>query len=426
MSTGFDVIVIGGGISGLYLLYRLVCDASQGSRFLLLESTGRLGGRVDTYTDSHMSVEAGAGRFGSHHHLFMGLLKKLKLDKKCVPISSDVVYIDSSVVDSTTLPVLLGKVMKASRAKSLAMMRSMSFIDFAKTVVSARECKYILDSFGYYSELVIMNAHDAIKLMEHLGPDTQYYGLSGGLSQVVDELKRQIIAIGKRRGHTIQILLKTEVTQIYLISKSFVNETTIDSSMTDLGWRVCTARGREYMCNHCVCALPQTALKRFSVFKPIRTLLDSVICAPLCRIYTELDVGITKKFTTNNNLRMFIPIDAETGLTMVSYSDNKFADFWNELYEAKGVRGVNTEIVRLLSGIFGGKVSVPKYTRVFYWGCGVGYWKVGVNSRDVAKKIVNPFPNMYICGEHYSEMNQQWMEGALDTAEHVITCIGPV
>ena len=41
----YDYIIIGGGISGLYLTYKLM---NSGKDILLLESSGRLGGRIST------------------------------------------------------------------------------------------------------------------------------------------------------------------------------------------------------------------------------------------------------------------------------------------------------------------------------------------------------------------------------------------
>ena len=58
----------------------------------------------------------------------------------------------------------------------------------------------------------------------------------------------------------------------------------------------------------------------------------------------------------------------------------------------------------------------PKYTKVFYWDCGVGYWALGADSRHFK---LNVDRGLYICGENVSALNQQWIEGALDTAEKV-------
>jgi hypothetical protein len=54
----------------------------------------------------------------------------------------------------------------------------------------------------------------------------------------------------------------------------------------------------------------------------------------------------------------------------------------------------------------------------------VGYWLVGADSREVSKKMIRPFGSkipFFVCGESFSEKGQQWMEGALDTSNKVIS-----
>jgi monoamine oxidase len=57
------------------------------------------------------------------------------------------------------------------------------------------------------------------------------------------------------------------------------------------------------------------------------------------------------------------------------------------------------------------------------YGGGVNFWRVGVDSRQVAKKILQPKKDqdvpVFICGESYSH-DQGWVEGALKTADDVL------
>ena len=127
------------------------------------------------------------------------------------------------------------------------------------------------------------------------------------------------------------------------------------------------------------------------------------------------------KFTTNNNLRIVIPI--RDGVIMTSYTDNKYAKFWKNLYEKGGVEAMNRELLRLMEESTGIKnIPQPIETNIFYWDCGVGYWTVGTDSKEISEKIIQPLTgdNIFICGEHFSEKNQQWIEGALDTSERVM------
>ena len=67
-------------------------------------------------------------------------------------------------------------------------------------------------------------------------------------------------------------------------------------------------------------------------------------------------------------------------------------------------------------------IPKPINTHVCYWDCGVGYWGLGADSAVTSHAIIKPFCDFsfYVCGEHFSESFQQWMEGALETSEKVI------
>ena len=121
--------------------------------------------------------------------------------------------------------------------------------------------------------------------------------------------------------------------------------------------------------------------------------------------------------TTNNNIRFIIPINQEEGIIMISYTDNKYADYWYNIYKKEGIRVLNRELQTKIQEIFPDKkIPLPKHTKVFYWKHGVAYYQPNFDSRNDLKKIRQPFPELpiYIHGENYSEKNIQWIEGALE------------
>jgi monoamine oxidase len=108
---------------------------------------------------------------------------------------------------------------------------------------------------------------------------------------------------------------------------------------------------------------------------------------------------------------------------MISYTDGKIADKWAKMESEKGIREVNRRLRELIEERFGRSIPLSRHTRVFYWSNGVGYWKVGADSSSVEKAGAAGFRGMHFCGENYSAKNQQWIEGALDTAERVLQTI---
>jgi monoamine oxidase len=384
-------MILGGGISGLYTAYRLMKDNPDRS-LVVIEKTNRFGGRVHTYKDAYMTVEAGAGRFSKEHNLFIDLIHEFHLEKKMVPISSESQY---SRPSTFTLKGVLLKIVVASKVDMFHDLSSMSLIEYATMIVSDEEVQFLKDAFGYYTELVIMNAKDAIHLL--FGLNSEFFSLKGGLSQITDELVRRL-----RMFPNVTLVLNEEIVSI-------TNHYTVKTTKN------------VYKSDFCVCALPKEALSKLAFSKPIRSKLNHIECAPLCRIYSTFDKPWFKdlpKLTSPSPLRMIIPYSKNT--IMISYTDNKFAEFWRDVYAKHGEQGLNRVIHYYIQEELGISIPKPLKTNIFFWDCGVGYWGVGANSQKIASQLVEPFPRFFICGEHYSAKHQQWMEGALETSDIVL------
>jgi monoamine oxidase len=425
MSKNYDIIVLGGGIAGIYTVYtlsKIIPDVS----ILLLEESERFGGRVHT---AKYGLEAGAGRFSSKHTLLLELIRELGLEKKMKKSNASAKYIPiqnkpekttnsifSSVLGwytgSTVNPLteLVATVVLASKLERRSYLQSVTFTEYAKTILKKDDIQYIHDSFGYYSELVIMNAYDAIQLIENLDPKNTFYTLKDGLSQIIDVMIQKIPkqkAILKKNHKVINIKREKSTDQNPIYSISCDN-------------------GKVFYTNKIIAALPKQALEKISIFKPLLPDLKKIVCAPLCRIYSKFKSGEwfkdLPKFTTNNNLRMVIPINPEKGTIMISYTDNKFAEYWKKLYLKDGIKKVNEKIAEYMRETTSKEIPKPIDTNVYYWPCGVGYWGINADSHSISEKMIKPFEKetIYICGEHYSEKNQQWMEGALETSISVI------
>ena len=434
----YDTIIVGGGISGLYAGW-LIMQKYPKHRLLILEKEHYLGGRILTYKDKYMNVEKGGARFNEYHTRVLNLLADCGLDSQIIEASPDALFYPGKGVDPedikpisfleslinplgvlvnvwseaiSALPMvpLIARVIIYSKVLSRSYLISHTFTQIAGEILTKEEIATIHGGFGYYTELVEMNARDAIALMEGgLNPRNRFFVLRGGLSQLIARMVADLNR-GERR-----ILTDVGVASIEYPDNHFI---------------VKSKSGKKFYGLRCICALPREAAQRLDIFRPISGMLDKILCFPLCRIYSKFDMGNRNnawirdlpKLTTDSPLRIVIPINADAGVIMTSYTDHKFADAWLKTYQTEGIKGVNAELQRLFCEMLGHPIPAPISTKVFHWKCGVGYWGVGADSDAIAAAVHQPIPGMplYLCGEHYSAKNQQWIEGALETAEEVV------
>ena len=408
----YDVIIVGAGIAGLHSAYLLLKE-DPSLEILVCEKYKTIGGRIQTkhvlLHGQELLFEAGAGRFHMQQPRILHLINELGLTSSIQKIDSSFSFYDIHDTPSS-LPTkfVVAKLLAYGKLCSTAYLQNHSLLQMANYILTTHETELLVGSFGYYTELVQMNAYDAMALIiYHLNPLLQFCILKGGLSQIIDALKA--------RMPTLTLQCNIEIQDIQEYSR---------------GFRV-LSKDTTFFGKHCICALPRPQLQKFKWFSKM-SMLNKITCAPLCRIYSVFREPWNKhlpKLTTNNNLRMVITGTTQHGLTtlMTSYTDNHFAEFWKRLYDLGNhtFKLVHPELVRLLRETTRLNVPMPLQSYFYYWECGVGYWGIGADSAKIARKILKPFPNkdLFVCGEHYSATNQQWIEGALETSEQVVNLL---
>ena len=410
----YDIVIIGGGISGVFLAYKLL---ATDLKVILFEGDKNLGGRIETYEKNDSSFEAGAARFHSSHGKLISLIHDLDLRDDLVRLPEEIVSVLRNSKDKNNYPyqtkwakLTSDSLLKTSiDSKNLfedKELRGITFFQYLTLIYDHETACYIKDAFGYDSEFVDLNAESALSMFEDdLFGDNHYYLLKNGLSQLINKMKKAIMMSGT--------IVKTSTTIKEITDKYVV-----------------TQKGENFFFEHLICAIPHISLKQFDYFKDL-PLIDSVKPIPLLRIYAkyptkDLWFKNIKRTTTDNYIRQIIPIDYESGLIMISYTDGKNTEYWDSyasLGEEYLIRALHKEIKEL----FGIEPPDPEFVSVHYWKGGFHVWKIGEESQKVSKEILKPFKNkeVYVCGEAYS-LKQGWIEGALDTCYQLLNILPPL
>jgi cytochrome b5 len=431
----YDIIVVGGGISGINTAYYLQKKHPK-LNILVLEASNNLGGRLQTIQHHGTHYEAGGARFNNKQTRIIKLLKHLELFDKKIPISSDtyfkpypknkfqnVPFMNKLVnnKDIINLDPLFNELslLKQTGKISHQELINHSILDLVdkKLDYKYNNIKKILEQiYEYWSEIAIMNSNDALLLFKNdFNKKMQYYMLKSGLSSIIKLLSNYFRELGGK--------IKTSS---YLDTIKFSNDKHILNVLENYQKQV------KYQCNHLVLAIQQKDLLKLEHLTKnihVTKMLKSVSPQPLYRIYAKYPVKNGKswfhnmpKIATNLHLKFIIPYDYDKGLIMITYTDGKYAKYWNQkLLEGEKIfmKQLNLE----LSQLFPEKeIPDPLWIQHHYWNSGAAYWKTGVESHKIIPKMISPYgeeENIYICGENFSN-HQAWMEGALQTSELVI------
>ena len=405
----FDIVIIGGGVSGLYTHY--LFEKNTDKKVLLLEGSNRFGGRIyqinDNVLNHNYSFPAGGARFNKNHHNVIKVLKEFKLldfrsDKS---FNAEVEFIDSKNEFEKNFKnksgfFYINKIIQKSKQLDSNSLKKLSFKELAMMCLSKVEVNYMLVASGYSGQLKNMNAYDAVELFSNgIRDDLPYWG--GKFHLLIDKIVNYL------KENKCDLMLGSQVTTI---------KTNNENDLYEIKTKDNIFYGKQI-----IFCIPKPNLLKISYLKPIHNLLNNAVsCKPLCRTYAifkKEDIwfqNLNKKVITNNNLRYIIPMDREHGLIMISYTDDIYTDFWKKIQNSQ--EKLKTQIVKLVKETFDINIKKPVKVYVCNWDCGVAYWNKNLDSDTVSDFIINPMPNIYIAGENYS-LTQSWVEGALETSK---------
>lgn len=403
-------LIIGGGIAGLYSALLLSENKDiLPEDIIVLEKSYRWGRRVHTLERDNIKYECGAGRFLKEHKILMSLITRYNLDDKLIKLSKktqDRQILNERMMIPTNLDEYYEKLMNLQLNRDQLLGKSV--FDVCCEMFGIEIATLLKSSHGYDDDFLLSNAYDGLHLLQ-TQHNKNFYVMREGLEQIITHM------VSELTNKKVDLRLHNKCMKWDKLENSmFKIYTTNFKGKTD-----------EIICDKIILALDKWGLCEFSELESIHNLLESVNIVPLTRIYARFPIDDTTGFawfhgipktTTNLPIRIFIPINQNNGLCMISYSDGHFASEWQRDFLKDNL---NDLVMKYIRQMFPEKnIPEPLWIQKLHWAHGVHTWKPLVNTELIYDKIQNPFPNIYICGETYSK-NQGWIEGSLETSFEV-------
>jgi predicted NAD/FAD-dependent oxidoreductase len=367
----YDVAIIGAGIAGLYCATELELNNLN----VILFESDQVGGRIRTHKNPQ--YEIGAGRFNHSHKILWYLIKKYNLEKETIQIPHTKYYLDDKLYNvEKYINNCMTYIINFELNDNL---RKITFYQHCIKVLGKKNAELLVNVYGYYSEFKVLNAYDAIILFR---TSNTYYVMKNGLQSLTDKM-------------STELNIKYEcVTKVERICDYF--------------------KVNNVYAKNVIFTIP-TSLLTFPILKPIQEYIKIPVVMPLLRIYADYGIEFKYKITTSSFLKYIIPIKGT--LVMISYTDGKNVDSYLN-GKLKSERVIQKMIQKELHKL-GFNVKEPTYFKCHYWPIGTHSWPININSEEISNKMINPLPNIYICGDGFSH-KQGWMEGALETAKQVV------
>ncbi len=422
-----DILIVGGGISGLYTARELL-KRNPDLKLLLIEKYPVLGGRVLSFrtqvAGKDVGWEAGAGRLHYSQKRIHKLLEEYHMS--VVPLSASVDFISEGgrrrQDNFATLADAILPLLAALPARELQMQ---TLADVCRRVMGPNECRTFFEQFPYHTEVHRLRADIALETFRGvMAHDKGFCVVKGGFAQLISALGADV----RRRGGTIW--LGAGLTGW----KRSGGEIAATVKLTRSGGE--PPRQVPIYPKRMILALHAGALATFPQTRnwaPLRHLG----VAKLLRIYAVFPqqrlcdgkhgpwfAGMSKTGTPGP-LRYVIPISEEAGTIMISYTDGAdTAPFWEEAeatYKDPHRTGVLTRhIMREVRRLFGASVPNPLFLKAHPWTVGSTYWKPGRYDIDaVIAESRQLEDSVYVIGESFSR-DQAWIEGALESAEGLL------
>jgi len=408
----YDVIIVGGGIGGLYCALELL---KRNKNICICEKYKNVGGRVETFYKDDYMWEAGAGRISKSHKLVLELLKHY--DQPIVEISKDLLYKEngSSCLEPNLFEKNISIFFSPLKLLKKTVLQQHTLKEICIQIHGKEKTEEFLDRFPYRAEVEILRADLGLESFTHeMGSHDGYFVAVHGLSKLIECMKDDILSKGGKimNNHTLVNITdkKDKIVSEYLFHKESKELKESKESIILESHKL-------------ICAVESDALHKIPFFKNFKT-LQCLKMEPLLRTYAIYNTSWFSEYpriVTKSPIRYFIPINYTKGVAMISYTDSRDTDKYHNIMKKYGEESLGKHIQNNLNDLFG---SVPNYNffKAHYWAHGATYWLPGnYNVMEESKNSLKPFDSeVYLVGESFS-LKQAWMEGSLLQVKKLFT-----
>jgi L-2-hydroxyglutarate oxidase LhgO len=418
MSSYYDVIIIGSGMSGLYaaLKVKKLCPDLS---FLVIERDELYGGRSYDVSFENADVVTGAGIGRKNKDkLLLQLMKDFK-----IPINffetqhkySTSIHPPCEVKSTFTyLKKLYDKENKNKVTKNHE-----TFKQYAKNILGEDAYNHFVVCSGY-SDYEKEDVYDVFYHYEFDDNYNKWVGFSVPWKTLVDKI---VVSLGKN------IINDTEVTKIYKEDNYFEISTKNNSKNMK---NTKNTKNTKYYCEKVIIATDIDAVTNLiHNISPNPSLYYQIKGQPFLRLYAKfskdsipyLKEKIQGVTVINGPMQKVIPMDPDKGVYMVVYSDNNDAEFFKKYFKnnEKNRKIINNLLEKSLE--LEGKLHIESI-KDFYWKNGTHYYTPlssnFKNRQEFIKVAQRPDKNILIVGELIS-IHQGWVEGALESVNITLT-----
>lgn len=366
----YDLAIIGAGISGLTLAYK-VLKQNPSWNVAVLEATRNIGGRAQLATFAGHQVPIGAGVGRKKDVLLTALLEDL-----------GVPWRESAVQHDT--PAQLAQ-LRANMPRS-----GETFAEYGRRVLGRASYSAFIAAMGFSD----MERADAAETLRNYGLEdntSSWTAMHIDWNLLSHTLAARITAMNGK------ILLNTPV---YHVGKNTI------------------VLSKSKIQAHGIVVAANIATIRAVLPKQLRPLYKHVHGQPFLRTYARFSKKTRplmprSSVVVQQPLQKIIPIDPDAGIYMIAYSDNASAVKLQKLEDKE-------EWARLVEAAIELEPNSLKITSLakYFWREGTHYYDPKCDFTKDARRW-HPAPNIWVVGEAVSH-NQGWCEGALQTVEHVI------